>query len=438
MKYAFLIAGTETGVGKTTVVLSLIAHFKKQNYSVQSFKCGPDFIDPIVHQKINNRPCINLDSVLMSEDHIKYLVNKYSEDADIVIIEGVMGMFDGSGKGLIGSSSHISQILSIPVILVLDASRLAKTVGAILYGFKYYDPMAEMRAVIFNHINSEEHYKILKESAEEVNVKALGYIKDDKKIKIEERYLGLNYESNINRVKDNCENTLVFVNTEDLLEVSTNYFYEKTRNTAEVNKKYKIAIACDEAFQFLYQENIAILEEIALLHFFSPLKNEKIPNDIDMLYLPGGYPENYLTELLETDFYKELNEVHNKNKIILAECGGMMILGRSVKKGKNKVNTANLFDYEIEFNNKISISYAEIYGHHEFNGLRVAAHEFHFSSLKLNKDGYSNQFSVRKNEGDSSSEIFYKNNCFASYFHIYWAEKRSFIKRLFLSYAKTN
>jgi cobyrinic acid a,c-diamide synthase len=438
MKYAFLIAGTETGVGKTTVVLSLLKFFKKQNYTVQTFKCGPDFIDPIIHNKMNHRPSINLDSVLMSENHIKYLVNKYSEDADIVIIEGVMGMFDGSGKGLMGSSSHISQILSIPIILVMDGSRLAKTAGAILYGFKYFDPMAEMRAVIFNHVNSLGHYKILKESAEEVNVKPLGYINDLKDIQLEERYLGLNYDRISTNIEKSFEITLEHVDTEDLLEVSTNYFYEKTTNIAKTKIQYKIAIAMDNAFQFIYEQNISMLREIADIIFFSPLANDSIPDNIDMLYLPGGYPENYLEELSKTDFYQSLNSLHNQKKLIVAECGGMMLLGKSISKAERKFSCANLFDYEIVFGNELSISYAEIFGKNEFNGLKVSAHEFHLSSINLNDDQFSDQFTISKNGGNELEGIFYKNNCFASYFHIYWAEKRSFIKRLLMNYAKEN
>ncbi len=190
---SIIIAGTSSGVGKTTITIGMIALLKKRGFKVQPFKVGPDFIDTGYHTMIAGRPSRNLDAWMMSEDYVKESFYKNSKDADFAVIEGVMGLFDGlDGKGLEGSTAQIAKILNIPVILIVDAKSTAGSAGAVVYGFENYDKDTRIAGVIFNNVGSENHYRILKESVEhKCKATVLGYLQKDSNIVIPSRHLGL-------------------------------------------------------------------------------------------------------------------------------------------------------------------------------------------------------------------------------------------------------
>src|SRR5580704_1544807 len=178
MKSQLLIAASHSGAGKTTVTLGLLRALRRKGYSIQSFKCGPDFIDPIHHRTASGRDSINLDRYMMSDEHIRYLYANWSANVEVSITEGVMGLFDGAVKSE-GSTADLAKLLGLPVILVLDARAMAYTAAPILFGLRHFDPDLNVAGVIFNFVDAEGHYQLLKEAAADVGVMALGYLPEN-------------------------------------------------------------------------------------------------------------------------------------------------------------------------------------------------------------------------------------------------------------------
>ena len=231
---SIIIAGTNSGVGKTTITIGLIALLKKKGLKVQPFKVGPDFIDASYHTMIAGRPSRNLDAWMMSEDYVKESFYKNSNDADFAVIEGVMGLFDGvDAKGLEGSTAQIAKILNAPVILIIDAKAMAGSAGAVVYGFENYDKDVRIAGVIFNNVGSENHYRILKESVEHrCKATVLGYLQKDSNIAIPSRHLGLV------TAEDNLLSEKIIDKLSDIMETSINL--DKILEVSSINSNLSI------------------------------------------------------------------------------------------------------------------------------------------------------------------------------------------------------
>ncbi|NES86109.1 MAG: cobyrinate a,c-diamide synthase, partial [Moorea sp. SIO2B7] len=189
---ALIIAGERSGVGKTTVTLALLSYLSKCNYKIQSFKVGPDYIDPMFHQRVTGRPCRNLDPVLTCEDYVKECFYRHCQGVDYALIEGVMGLFDGaSGKDDFASTAHVARLLDVPVLLVLDCSRLSRSVAAIAYGYQSLDPRITIAGVVLNRVGSSRHLELLKDALEPLHIPVLGELQRQDNITIPDRHLGL-------------------------------------------------------------------------------------------------------------------------------------------------------------------------------------------------------------------------------------------------------
>ncbi len=192
MKAKFLIAAPHSGSGKTTIARGLMALLTKEKYRVQPFKCGPDYIDTKFHEKVCGRPSVNLDTFMATPEHIRYLFEHYGQDADVCVIEGMMGLFDGYDKDK-GSSAEIASILDVPIVLVVDAKSASYSIAPLLAGFLHFRKDISIKAIIFNKVGSEKHFRLLQEVCEEQGVECLGYLPKRSSLEQESRYLGLDY-----------------------------------------------------------------------------------------------------------------------------------------------------------------------------------------------------------------------------------------------------
>lgn len=347
-----LIAGTSSGVGKTTISLGIMQALTKRNLKVQPYKVGPDYIDPSYHTFITGRYSRNLDSYMLDDEKIKYIVKNSSRDADISVVEGVMGLYDGYGINLDDcTSSYTSKLLKAPVILVINAKAMAASAAAMVLGYKMLDENVNIAGVITNNVKSESHYNTLKEAIEKyTGIEVLGYFPPNKEFSLESRHLGLVPSVEIDSLKikfDNLADEIEkYINIDRIIEISEtedfdtkfdlNDFIEENKNT---NKT--IAIAYDKAFNFYYRENIELFEKLGMnIKYFSPINDKKLPK-CDYVYIGGGFPEIFAKELDGNKGIRDdIINAHINNIPIYAECGGLMYLGEKLEDQNN--NTYNM------------------------------------------------------------------------------------------------
>jgi cobyrinic acid a,c-diamide synthase len=419
-KNSFLIAAPKSNSGKTLITLGLIKALCRKNKVVQAYKCGPDYIDPMHHSIVSGRPSYNLDTWMENPQQVKKIFNTQLQNADIGIVEGVMGLFDGAQKDK-GSSAEIARLLSLPVIIVVDASSVAYSVAPLLYGFKHFDKSVQLAGVIFNKTGSDAHARILEEAAEDAGVMTLGNIPRDKRLAIESRHLGLHLpeETDNTEIIDIAANLIEkHVNIDDLMELSTYKQQDAVDvGTFSLNKKKSIAIASDKAFNFTYRANLDALKALGEIQFFSPLSDTQLP-DADIIWLPGGYPELFAKELsANTAIQSEIKAAVDNDKTIIAECGGMMYLGKTlIDKSKQKFAMTGIFDFVTSFENmKLHLGYRQV----DINESCLKGHEFHYSELRLDKDtGYIKEAKTARGR-EILMPVFKQKKCWASYMHLY-------------------
>ncbi len=425
MSKAFLIAAPWSNSGKTTVTLGLSRWFTNQGYRVQSFKCGPDYIDTMHHTRATKQAAINLDTIMMPEAHLVDVFYTHQKAADISIVEGVMGLFDGAVKDQ-GSSATIAKLLDIPVILVVNAKSMAYTIAPILHGLKTFDPEVKIAGVIFNFIKTASHYAFLKEACDMVGIPSLGYIPPNDAIAIPSRHLGLYVEDDFETVVENAASHMAnHIAIADLLKVSKVIpDYTKTvQGTAPVidvkAKRKIIAIAKDEAFNFTYRENLKWLEVKGEVVYFSPIHDTELP-EADYIYLAGGYPELYLEQLSQnTTMRIQIKAAAAKGVTMYAECGGMMYLGSAIVDEQGVgYPMADIFPFvtSMEYK-KLTLGYRKVV----LENVTLWGHEFHYSKVSddINISTVGEVFSARKKE--ISTKIYTHKNVYASYIHLYWA-----------------
>ena len=431
---AILIAAPKSNSGKTLVTLGLIKALLKKGLQVQAFKCGPDYIDPMHHSKISGKASYNLDLWMSSEKHVEDIFYTKSAEADVSVVEGVMGLFDGARKD-VGSSASIARLLKLPVVLVVDASSMAYSAAPLLYGFKNFDHKINLAGVIFNKVGSESHFNFLKEAAADAGVTVLGYVPKDNRLAIESRHLGLhlpnenNGEELIETVSELIEE---HIDLDVLLNQSIQEFKlpEPEKNSKEV-KKLRIALAHDEAFNFTYQANRDALEKTGEIIEFSPIHDKKLPK-ADIIWLPGGYPELFAGELMANEAMKqEIFNFAESGKAVIAECGGMMYLGNKlITKDGSKYKMTGVFDYNTSFEtSKLYLGYREL----TLPDFCIKGHEFHYSHL-ISKSEKKYKVEVRTARNKTAEmPVFRKKNCWASYMHLYLGEENAmkhFLKEL--------
>ena len=426
MNSQFLIGAISSGSGKTTLTLGLLRALCNRGMEVQSFKCGPDYIDTKYHELASGSSAINLDLFLSSEKHVEKIYSRYASCSDVAITEGVMGLFDGYDK-MQGSSAQVAEKLSIPVVLVLNAKSMAYSVAPILYGFKNFHKNLNLVGVIFNMVNSESHYKFLSDACKDVDVTPFGYLPKNEGLAVPSRHLGLSIDSDFlfDKFADNAAAFIEeHVDIEKLLQLTQKEITAISSDKEVTNSHpiLKVAVASDEAFNFMYHENIEYLKKQGLISFFSPLHDKELP-EANFVYLPGGYPELYLDGLSEnTPMKKSISEYIEKGGHLLAECGGMMYLSSSITNNEGKeYPMVGIFQQKVTMENmKLKLGYRQF----EYNGLKVRGHEFHYSSASSNLNSVAKQYSA-KNQPVDTKLLRYKN-AIAGYTHIYWADMDNF------------
>ncbi|NTW68795.1 MAG: cobyrinate a,c-diamide synthase [Chlorobiaceae bacterium] len=434
-KKGFLLAAPSSGSGKTTLTLALIRLLAKRGLEVQPFKCGPDYLDTWLHSIAASwggvhHSSINLDSWMASKEHVQELFFRYSTDADLSIVEGVMGLFDGAEKAE-GSSAEIAKLLNLPVIMVVNAKSMAYSAAPLLHGFRTFDPGLNLAGVIFNEVNTPSHYRYLEAAARDAGVEPLGYLPRSDIMKISERHLGLNispgydYDGQITGMAEHLEKT---VEIERLLELSNIKIPHSPggRVSAESGGRV-IAVARDEAFNFFYQENLELLKEYGKVVFFSPMDNSELP-PADMLYFAGGYPELYAEKLSANSAMRSQIESYCRNGgIAYAECGGMMYLGNTITlKDGSVYPMCGAVDLDTTMQGaKMTLGYRKLSVKNGYTR-ELRGHEFHYSRISRSGELHSIATITNARDMESDTALFRKNNTFVSYLHLYWGERRDF------------
>ena len=394
-----VIAGTSSGVGKTTVTLALLAALKRRGRTVQPFKVGPDFIDPGHHTAATGRASRNLDGWMLGAAVNREIFLRAAADADVSIIEGMMGLFDGSSPtSEAGSTAELAKQLGAPVLLVIDGSAMARSAAAMASGYARFDPKLRVAGVLFNRVGGEGHYRLLKEAVEaETNLTVVGYLKPDPALVIGDRHLGLRtaIEQGPGDLYEKLGKAAAETVDLDVVEELARSAIPLTlpsppagERTEVRGRPVRVGIAYDPAFCFYYQENLELLEaEGAQLVKFSPLRDKTLPQ-ADLLYLGGGYPELYGETLAGNDSMKKaVKAFADGGGPIYAECGGMMYLTQAIKDLEGQSHEmVGLFPAEAVMNKRgLTIGYREVELARSCllgePGTKVRGHEFHYSSL---------------------------------------------------------
>jgi cobyrinic acid a,c-diamide synthase len=395
-----IIAGAGSGCGKTTLTMGLLALLRRQGLKVQPYKVGPDYIDPMFHQYATGRPSINLDSWMLTEDVLRHLFVKNFGEADLAVIEGVMGLFDGQGGySLAGSTAHVSQILRAPIVLVASAAGMGLSISALLRGYQQFVPDLSLKGVILNQVKSKSHFMLLKQIIEEQNgLKVIGYLPKLEELALPSRHLGLvaqNEISGLNAKMERLQQELAqSIDLETLKSLASDVDTVKSdiRAISRLSGPagpVKLAVAKDAAFTFYYHDNLDLLEQLgAKLVFFSPLAAGSLPEGISGLYLGGGYPELFAAELSANHSMREsIRRAAGAGMPVYAECGGMMYLCRTLADQQGKVHEmCGVFSVDSQMTDSLQhfgyvelmMNQASLFGP---AGLKVRAHEFHYSRL---------------------------------------------------------
>lgn len=434
-----VVAGVTSGVGKTSVALGIMRGLSKRGLRVQPFKVGPDFIDPSYHSLISNRKSRNLDVWMMGRKGVLECFASACQDADVAVIEGVMGLYDGvSGKNDFASTAHVARILDAPIVLVVDASKGARSIAAIILGFLHFDRNLQIRAVILNKVAGERHAKyIIDALADKVKVPVIGVLYRNSKVQMQERHLGLVPALELKAAKnDMISRTARYIseslNLDRVLNLCSSTVLLDAQNSPQRPAEARIAVALDESFNFYYADNLAALRRSgANLVFFSPVKDEKIPDDVHGLILGGGFPE-VLADKLEGNrsMVRSIRRAVNEGMPIYGECGGLMYLTRSISRyrGERKVRKmAGIVDADTIMTGMLTLNYtdadctASIFGNMHLRG-----HEFHYSSIENIASDSRFAYSMKKGNGITGKHdgFIINDNSLAAYMHLHFANRK--------------
>jgi len=394
-----VIGGTHSGVGKTSIAIGIMGALARKGRRVQGFKIGPDFLDTSFHTAVTGRLSRNLDSWMMPRARIPSLFASGCEGADIAVIEGVMGVFDGiDGKSEVASTSEVAKMLRAPVLLVIDAYGLAGSAAALVLGYKNLDPKLRLSGVILNRVAGDAHAKMCSETiARHSKVPVLGAIPVGQDVKLPERHLGLIPASEmkdgkvLDAIIDQIEAHVDLDRVEELAQSASQIPAPRGRTTQYKIQRDKttIAIAKDQAFSFYYQDNLDRLAGAgARIEFFSPLNDDIVPEGSSGLYIGGGYPEVYAKALSENHpMLESISKLAMDGMPVYGECGGLMYLTKSIQDVEGvEHKTVGLLDAKTSMVRRLTLSYTLARSMRPNiltrAGSIVRGHEFHFSTLR--------------------------------------------------------
>lgn len=438
-----VIAGTSSGSGKTTIVTGLLASLRKRGLCVQAYKIGPDYIDPGYHRIASERDVHNLDSWLFSQNTLKELLAKTASDADIAVIEGVMGLHDGGREG-ISSTAEIAKLLNAPVLLVIDAKSMGASAAAIALGFQAYDQDVQLEGVLLNRLGSSTHIAMVKQAMEHIRIPVLGAMRRREDLHLPERHLGLlpTEEHNaIDTVGNITEAVETQVDVDAVLNIAKKappLIYEQeiySRSILSHVKKVRIAVARDAAFSFYYPESLAMMESYgAELVEFSPLEDACVPES-DAILIGGGFPEMFAEDLAKNEKMKSsIYELADQGMPVYAECGGYMYLMEELLDFDGvSYSMVGVFPTVARMTSKLQmVGYVQsqllldsVLG---LKGDTIQGHEFHFSieestsSGRTNKDAVRTPFTfTRLRDGKQYLAGQMYKNTIGSYLHLHFA-----------------
>lgn len=451
----FMIAAPKSGSGKTMITCALLQLLKDSGKNVSSYKCGPDYIDPMFHKKVLGVPSKNLDTFFTDEKTTVQLFLDKRADGDFAVLEGVMGLYDGLG-GIYeqGSSYHLAKVTQTPIILVVDAKGMGKSVLALIAGFLQYDTQHLIKGVLLNRM-SKGYYDIIKTLIEkELSVKVVGYFPEQKDIGLSSRHLGLvmpdelsDIKKQLNEIADRLKKTIDMDLFMDIAEAadeigdseSADKDKRQTLKNAETmrlqdqNNTVNIAVAMDEAFCFYYEDNLKLLEKCgAKLQYFSPLHDIELPDNCDALLLGGGYPELYAKELSENiSMRKSIKTAFEAGLPTVAECGGFMYLHTYIHNQNCVFDMAGALDGECHFKGKlVRFGYIELAEKHS-NFLppneKIKAHEFHYYD---STDNGADCIATKPATGRSYDCVISHDNYWLGFPHLYYPSNPHFAESL--------
>jgi len=424
-----VVAGATSGVGKTSITSAIIYGIKKRGYSVQPFKVGPDYIDPSYLSAISGKDTKNLDVWLMGKSELVRSFVKNST-SDISVIEGVMGYYDGfGGKTNYASTHHVASLIKSPTILILDASKAARSIAATALGFTKFHRNSRIVGIILNKIGSKKHENMCKQALANLKVPILGSILKNSE-SLDSRHLGLipvkeqrSLQNKIRKISREISDSL---DIDKIIQICKNVPELPTVRSKKLKKPTAtVAVALDSSFNFYYHDNLeALRREGARLKFFSPVADKKIPR-CDLIYIGGGFPEVLGQSLERNRIMRNLIKKYAEEGMpIYAECGGLMYLTKSIDFGNKKYKMVGLFDAETQMTKKMTLNYTE--GRITSNCListprKFRAHEFHYSKIRNLPRDAKLVYELKIGEGISGRrDALFEYNTLASYCHLYF------------------
>jgi cobyrinic acid a,c-diamide synthase len=461
-----VIAGTGSGAGKTTVTLGLMKAFAEKGLKVQGFKCGPDYIDPTYHTAVTGIASRNLDSWMTSGDYVLDLFNRASADADISIIEGVMGLYDGKDPlSNTGSTAEIAMITDSPVVLVVDVRSMARSAAAVVLGYQRLEPRLRIAGVIVNRCGSRGHYEIVKAAIEqECGIPVLGWLPRDEELDIPERHLGLVpaiergaleplFRRAAERIREGTDLDRLWELAGSIASAaaatapaaaavatahrvspawaSGSQLSEVKPPSVSVRDKPVIAVARDAAFNFYYEDNMELLRQAgAELVFFSPLAGEGIPAGVSGIYLGGGFPEEYAAAIAANQaFLNGIRQAAANNMPLFAECGGYMALARTLTDRAGEVHgMAGIIPADVRMQEKrAALGYREARAIRDCllleQGETIRGHEFHYSIMSFDEKITVPHAYETKGMRGITAEGYAQAHVLAGYTHVHLASQ---------------
>jgi cobyrinic acid a,c-diamide synthase len=440
-----ILAGDRSGTGKTTLTLALLAALKKRDRTVQSFKVGSDYIDPMFHSTVTGRPCYSLDPVLTSEDYVQSSYQKHSVGTDCAVIEGVMGLFDGaSGTDDTASTAHVARLLNLPVLLVVDCARMSRSLAALVKGYQGFDERINIVGVVLNRVGSNRHLELLCDALAAIDMPILGVFRREPDIHLPDRHLGLVPTAEVSEFAQIADRLATLGSScFDWPKLEPWLAAEKTEQTVRqdvmpVKRGVRIAIAQDPAFSFYYPDNLKTLEEQgAELLYWSPLKDSQLPS-ADGLYFGGGFPEVFAAELsANKSMTAAVRQAIEQGLPTYAECGGLMYLSEAIIDFEGKRwPMVGVLPQIVRMGEKLSLGYRQAVALSDGpllkQGQLIVGHEFHRSSVidsavdkqpVYEAQRYWGQTKLRGVEGDRCY------NLHASYIHLHWGHRPEIAQR---------
>jgi cobyrinic acid a,c-diamide synthase len=444
---AIVIAGERSGSGKTTVTLALLAALKAKKQSVQSFKVGPDYIDPMFHAYVTRRPCYNLDMVLTSEDYLPKCLQQHTQDVEFVVVEGVMGLFDGAAEpGGYGSTAQVAKRLQLPVLLVVNCSSMSQSIAALVHGYRSLDPDLKFAGVVLNRVGSDRHLEILQTALEPLQIPILGVFWREDEIALPDRHLGLVPTAELpelDRIVDKLATLGLAGFNWDLLEP---YLHTQSRplnppilgdfeQLLSPSAPLRLAVAHDRAFSFYYAENLELLSSLgAELVYWSPLEDQTIPPNIHGFYFGGGFPEMFAAELSANQpVLTAVRKAIAAGIPTYAECGGLMYLSEAIVDFDHQTHPmVGILPTQTHMGKRLTLGYRSALAQASTTvltaGTLVRGHEFHRSHItttathplfKMQRCTNTTPNAITQDR-NALWEGWHQTNLHASYLHLHW------------------